>query len=201
MGIEELRELVVQKDREATKEKGASLGAMTFTEEQIKAIVQHASDVAAEKTAKACKSEGDKKVLEYENRLAKLREENIAAEKHRTDRVKEMEKELTKRKGAQGGAAMILQLESKVKKLEAENMALECELGEVLEMMSDNDAEEEEEELEEEEKSDSEAEDLEGKGEKDDNDKNKYSWDAEKAREERTRFWRNAFKQGDDVEL
>merc|ERR1712037_991584 len=100
-------------------------------------------------------------------------------------------------------------------KLEAENMALECELGEVLEMLSDHESEEEEVELEEEEMSDGDAEDLmgkekeeekqEGKEEKDkDKDKKKkkkYSWDAQKAREERTKFWRGDFKQREYVEV
>merc|ERR1712222_105378 len=188
-----------EKDDEDFKEKKKKknmLGAMTFTEEQIKAIVQHANEVAGERTAKACKSE-------FENQLVKLCEEKNAIEKYWTDRVKDMEKELNKRKSARGGAARILQLEAKVKKLEAENMALECELGEVLEMLSDHESEEEEVELEEEEMSDSEAEELAGKEkeEKDKDKKKKYSWDAQKAREERTRFWRNAFKQGEDVEL
>merc|ERR1712037_344533 len=89
--------------------------------------------------------------------------EKNAIEKYWTDRVKDMEKELNKRKSARGGAARILQLEAKVKKLEAENMALECELGEVLEMLSDHESEEEEVELEEEEMSDGDAEDLMGK--------------------------------------
>merc|ERR1712032_1372236 len=81
-----------EKDDKDFKKK-SMLGAMTFTEGQIKAIVQHASEVAGEKTAKACKSE-------YENQLVKLREEKIAIEKYWTDRVKDMEKELKKRKSA-----------------------------------------------------------------------------------------------------
>merc|ERR1712032_1403153 len=122
--------------------------------------------------------------------------ESEAAEKRWNDKVKVMEGELAKRKGAQGGAARIRLLESKVKKLEAENMALECETGELLEMMSNNDTEEEEEEFDEEEKSDSEAEDKDGKEEEQDEEEgkeNKYSWDAKEAREERTRRWRAAF--------
>merc|ERR1712037_879791 len=136
-----------------------------------------------------------RKCGEYEKLLARVNEEKIATEKYSTDRMRDMEDELNRRKRASGGATRILQLEAKVKKLEAENMALECELGEVLEMLSDHESEEEEVELEEEEMSDSEAEELAGKEkeEKDKDKKKKYSWDAQKAREERTRFWRNAF--------
>merc|ERR1712032_28982 len=212
-GRDEMVKIEVLADDKDFNEKKDMPGTMTFTEEQLKAIVQQASEVAAERTANVCKDK-------YEKQLVEVREEMIATEKYWTDRMRDMEDELNRRKRASGGATMILQLEAKVNKLEAENMALECELGEVLEMLSDHESEEEEVELEGEEMSDGDAEDLmgkekeekdkdkeeqEGKEEKDkDKDKKKkkkYSWDAQKAREERTKFWRGAFKQGEYVEV
>merc|ERR1712032_1197474 len=234
-GRDEMVKIEVLADDKDFNEKKDMPGTMTFTEEQLKAIVQQASEVGAERTANACKDKYEKQLVEvreemiatekywmnrmkdmeneneliqrkcgeYEKLLARVNEEKIATEKYWTDRMRDMEEELNRRKRASGGATRILQLEAKVKKLEAENMALECELGEVLEMLSDHESEEEEVELEEEEMSDGDAEDLmgkekegekeeeeeqEGKEEKDkDKDKKKkkkYSWDAQKAREE-----------------
>merc|ERR1712083_1178814 len=85
---------------------------------------------------------------EHEKLVARLQEEKIATEKYWMDRMRDMENELNRRKRASGGATRIVQLEAKVKKLEAENMALERELGEVLEMLSDHESEEEEVDIE-----------------------------------------------------
>merc|ERR1712032_1605090 len=145
-GRGEMVKIEVLADDKAFNEKKDMPGTMTFTEEQLKAIVQQASEVAAERTANVCKDK-------YEKQLVEVREEMIATEKYWMNRMKEMEDELNRRKRASGGATRILQLEAKVNKLEAENMALECELGEVLEMLSDHESEEEEVELEEEEMS------------------------------------------------
>merc|ERR1712210_303781 len=155
-GRDEVVKIEVLADDKDFNENKDMPGTMTFTEEQLKAIVQQASEVAAERTANVCKDK-------YEKQLVEVREEMIATEKYWMNRMKEMEDELNRRKRASGGATRILQLEAKVNKLEAENMALECELGEVLEMLSDHESEEEEVELEEEEMSDGDAEDLMGK--------------------------------------
>merc|ERR1712032_574667 len=86
------RKVAEQKEQqnEMNKEKGTSGGNVTYTEEQMKAIVQHAMGVAAEKTAEKCKNDGAKNIVEYEYRLAKLREESEAAEKRWNDKVKAM---------------------------------------------------------------------------------------------------------------
>merc|ERR1712032_1022043 len=102
--IEELRELVVQKDREATerveeadrrlkeqlkekdklleeqrnemnKQKDTAEGGMSFTKEQMREIVDLATRVTAEKTAEKCRGEGAKSIVEYEQRLTKLHKE------------------------------------------------------------------------------------------------------------------------------
>merc|ERR1712032_1582004 len=110
-------------------------------------------------------------------------------------------KELERRKRAQGGGARILQLEEKVKRLEDENMAMECELGELLEMMSNGETDGDDEEFE---AKEGEGEENEGEGMmKEKSTKKKYSWDASKERQERAKFWREAFMRGnndDDAE-
>merc|ERR1712113_629076 len=69
--------------------------------------------------------------------------ENIQENMQLKELINDKDRELARRKGAQGGASRIHQLEEKIKKLEAENMALECEMGELLEIMSNGDTEEE----------------------------------------------------------
>merc|ERR1712194_319999 len=128
-----------------SKQKGTAEGGMTYTEEQMKGIVKQAMDAVAELTAEKCRDEGVRNIIEYEQRLAKLQKEKEDAEQQWAERVRAMEVELASRKRAQGGASRIMQLEAKVQRLESENMAMECELGELLEMMSMNDTDDENE--------------------------------------------------------
>merc|ERR1712032_711170 len=95
-----------------------------------------------------------KKSDEYEYKLAMQQKEYetvVQENKLLKEIIDEKNGELQRKKRAQGGASRIHQLEEKVKKLESENMAMECEMGELLELLSNGDAEEEEEEADEEE--------------------------------------------------
>merc|ERR1712032_1426838 len=136
------------KDADAKKKKDE---VITVTREEMKNIIEGVYKQAEERLSQVWANEMKDKIYEYENRLAEqgkkyemqLRELEKVNE-HLKYLIGEKGEELERRKRAQGGAARILQLEAKVKKLEAENMALECELGEVLEMLSDHESEEEE---------------------------------------------------------